>query len=247
MGIINSKRVTGKLALGAAAAMAFAMPGTALAADVVGDFGGPGFAYGTGTGATGFTATPFQGNNCFGVTLSCYGAGSNAVPTIAQNVSGSTQNFQTVSVPNNFLVMHPGNSAPGTDSVLRFTAATAGLYKVAGLFQRLDVTPGAGTGVIASLLHTTTLGNTKVDFTTTILPTDFAQKAFTATFGLLAGDSLYFVVNNNGGDFRFDSTGLQASITPVPELGTWAMMLLGIGMIGGAARYRRRSTRVVFG
>lgn len=247
MGIINSTRVTGKLALGAAAAMGFAMPGTALAADVVTNFGGAGFAYGTGTGATGFTATPFQGNNCFGVTLSCYGTGANDVPTIAQNVSGSTQNFQTVSVPNNFLVLHPGNSAPGTDSVLKFTAATAGLYQVAGLFQRLDTTVGAGSGVIASLLHETTTGKINVDFTTTISSIDYAQKTFTKKFGLLAGDSLYFVVNNNGGEYTFDSTGLQASITSVPELGTWAMMLLGIGMIGGAARYRRRSTRVAFG
>ena len=32
----------------------------------------------------------------------------------------------------------------------------------------------------------------------------------------------------------------------VPEPATWAMMLIGFGMIGGAARYRRRDTRIAF-
>jgi hypothetical protein len=34
--------------------------------------------------------------------------------------------------------------------------------------------------------------------------------------------------------------------TAVPEAATWAMMLLGFGMIGGAARYRRRETKISF-
>ena len=243
MGIINSKRVTGRLALGAAAAMAFAMPGTALAADVVTDFGGAGFAYGTGTGATNFTSTPDQGDNCFGVQLSCYGAGPNAVPTIAQNVSGSPQNFQTVSVPNNFLLMHPGNS----DSVLRFTPGTAGLFRVAGLFQRLDTTT-SGSGVVASIFHTSaTLGTPVLDRAFVIAPNNFGAFAFDFVVGVVGTGSVFFTVSNGNGDFNFDSTGLQATITSVPELGTWGMMLLGIGMIGGAARYRRRSTRVAFG
>jgi PEP-CTERM motif len=32
----------------------------------------------------------------------------------------------------------------------------------------------------------------------------------------------------------------------VPEPATWAMMIGGFGMIGGALRYRRRRTRVAF-
>ncbi len=31
-------------------------------------------------------------------------------------------------------------------------------------------------------------------------------------------------------------------VSPVPEPATWAMMLVGFGMVAGAARYRRRST-----
>lgn len=32
----------------------------------------------------------------------------------------------------------------------------------------------------------------------------------------------------------------------VPEPATWAMMVMGFGMLGGAMRYRRRSTRTVY-
>ena len=36
------------------------------------------------------------------------------------------------------------------------------------------------------------------------------------------------------------------AIAAVPEPATWAMMLLGFGTIGGAARYRRRNSNIVF-
>ncbi|MBD8546605.1 PEP-CTERM sorting domain-containing protein [Sphingomonas sp. CFBP 8760] len=36
------------------------------------------------------------------------------------------------------------------------------------------------------------------------------------------------------------------TVTAVPEPATWGMMLLGFGMVAGAARYRRRSTKVVY-
>ena len=36
------------------------------------------------------------------------------------------------------------------------------------------------------------------------------------------------------------------TVTAVPEASTWAMMLVGFGMVAGAARYRRRSTKTVY-
>ena len=46
------------------------------------------------------------------------------------------------------------------------------------------------------------------------------------------------------------STGKLAAVVPgvaaVPEPATWAMMFLGFAMIGGAARYRRNSSKVVY-
>ena len=36
------------------------------------------------------------------------------------------------------------------------------------------------------------------------------------------------------------------SVTAVPEPATWGMMLVGFGMVAGATRYRRRSTKAVY-
>jgi len=36
------------------------------------------------------------------------------------------------------------------------------------------------------------------------------------------------------------------TVTAVPEPATWGMMLVGFGMVAGAARYRRRNTKVVY-
>lgn len=60
--------------------------------------------------------------------------------------------------------------------------------------------------------------------------------------------------------FSFTQTGLSAAtsgsftlasppspIPAIPEPATWAMMMVGFGLTGGFLRYRRRSSKVVFG
>jgi hypothetical protein len=46
-------------------------------------------------------------------------------------------------------------------------------------------------------------------------------------------------------DIAFTAT-FSPVISAIPEPATWAMMLLGFGAIGAAARYRRRKTNVAF-
>ena len=54
----------------------------------------------------------------------------------------------------------------------------------------------------------------------------------------------FFVFDDNLGD---NSGGITLSIAAIPEPATWAMMILGFGVIGGALRRRRRTAaRVVF-
>jgi hypothetical protein len=51
----------------------------------------------------------------------------------------------------------------------------------------------------------------------------------------------------NGPDSLHDAFKLaQVTVTAVPEPTTWAMMLVGFGMVGAAARYRRRKSTVQF-
>jgi hypothetical protein len=50
-------------------------------------------------------------------------------------------------------------------------------------------------------------------------------------------------VNSTDRFYTFNSTPIT---TAVPEPATWAMMLLGFGMVGATARYRRRNSAVRF-
>ncbi len=67
-----------------------------------------------------------------------------------------------------------------------------------------------------------------------------------ATF-LTTGSTQIFGVsftNNAGlGSFELDNVALTAA---VPEPATWAMMLVGFGMIGAVSRYRRRHSAVTY-
>ena len=74
--------------------------------------------------------------------------------TIGKNTGASTITFATVTLPNDVLFFHPGQ-ATAQDAILRFTAATAGIYTLSGNFIRLDSTfsPNGGIdGILASIL-----------------------------------------------------------------------------------------------
>jgi hypothetical protein len=80
-------------------------------------------------------------------------------------------------------------------------------------------------------------------------PLVFAAYNDTATNGFM----IDFFANNSGGgsvtDFAagyqdgYDGVSLAAS---VPEPASWALMLAGFAMVGGATRYRRRQQRVAY-
>lgn len=52
------------------------------------------------------------------------------------------------------------------------------------------------------------------------------------------------------GGIRFASSANSAEVDnvvfAVPEPATWSLMLLGFGMVGGAARYRRRASKIAY-
>jgi hypothetical protein len=44
-------------------------------------------------------------------------------------------------------------------------------------------------------------------------------------------------------DYRMSTADIYRAMTAVPEPSTWLQMILGFGLIGGAARYRRPAAR----
>ena len=96
------------------------------------------------------------------------------------------------------------------------------------------------TGTDAAKLFDTRLGgfNSNSDAYKTALQT-YALPLAKASNVWIVGGSF------NGPDDRNDFFKVaQLTVAAVPEPTTWAMMLVGFAMVGAAARYRRRSTKI---
>ena len=64
---------------------------------------------------------------------------------------------------------------------------------------------------------------------------------FGANSGFLQGlNTLQFVVHDTGSPmaFRTDDMSLTANVSAVPEPATWAMMIVGFGLVGATVRRR---------
>jgi hypothetical protein len=199
---------------------------------------GPGLAWSYGHGTTGsslFIPYTFFDTSCFGAAgLSCWETGIpnsfGNIPVVGHNTTGSTINTGTVVVPTGVLLMHPD----ATDSIVRWTAPTGGIYNISGLFELLDTNPtGVNVGIFdnsASVFGFTLTGPGATHPNTPGQSVSFSLH----NLSLNAGDVISFGVNF---DFNFfnDSTGLIATITPaaVPEPSS-AMVLLSalVGLIG---------------
>ena len=141
--------------------------------------------------------------------------------------------YATVTQGTDVLNVHPGGSlTSGTggtdyDSIVRFTAPVTSTYSYAGFFRVLDTKEPNGVNVSVG-------GDTP-----TLLTGSFgSQSNFSGLVSLSAGSTFDFRVNR-AGDYSYDSTGLSASITAVPEPATWAMMIIGFGAAGSMIRRRR--------
>ena len=185
------------------------------------------------------SSTLYPGANVWYTTTPGYN-----LPIVGKSPLGTTccAGGTTVTVPNNVLWMHPGstlNSSPSVDSIVEWTAPSTGTYLISGSFEQLDTT-GNGDGVkgIVDI-------NGNVVYSQTVGPTpaypNEPQHTFSYTSFLTAGETVLFGVNDGGnGNFFYDSTGLQATVSSVPEPSTWAMMILGFAGVGFLA-YRRKS------
>ena len=196
------------------------------------------FYYGLADSANpGDSGTFFTANtNCFIDNSICLQQAPNHdVPGFAKGGSPDFQ-YGSVIVPQDRLLAHPGDNSLQT--FLAFVAPTAGLYRFDATFNVQDTSP---TGVNISLIQTTNGGLPLIFSPLGSIGAQNPLYSFSGTFNLGASQAVGFGLDNAGLYFN-DSTGVNLSVTAVPEPATWALFILGFGAIG--ATQRRRSLKV---
>lgn len=186
--------------------------------------------YGDGiTGTTFFLYTAFS-TTCDGVSgISCWQPPVTmfGVPVVGMNTTASTIDFATVVLPNDVLWVHPGVS---TDSIVQWTAPAAGIYSISGFFEVLDTAPPPqGHRIFVGIYDNSTPEFGGSLFIPRASPpnTPGQKDPFSLTLSLNAGDVISFGVNNGGSVF-FDSAGLAATITTVPEPTSLSLFASGL-------------------
>jgi len=198
--------------------------------------GAGGFTYGytDGTTMTAFDTSSVGGACALGAGSTClYASSQGNLPQAS--VGGS---YPTVSVPADAILVHPGNSQSASDFA-GYTATSAGAYSYDIILKSvgIDTVDGTGYRTFTSLGGVVTLGARAQ------LPTYQSTGSLTGTQTLAVGEMFGVVVDDNT-NYGGDSTGLNFSISAVPEPAAWGLMLAGFGLVGLAVR-RRRSSIVV--
>lgn len=157
--------------------------------------------------------------------------------TIATVNTGSTSTF-TYGVD--------GMSATWTLSgIADETGTRTFTYDSRGFYSYYNVRAAAS--AFSGLVSTTLYDAGPVDCCSS--PSTSFNYAGSVTLALVAGQEYGFRISGSNFDVANRLEGVFAvtdGIPAVPEPATWAMMLVGFGMIGATARYRRRATRVVY-
>ena len=142
---------------------------------------------------------------------------------VAQNVSGKLQVVNaaasSIVVPVDALQLHPRDD--GQETIIVFKAPAHGFYKMEGFYEILDNAPTsiAPRIVIGTKDQTRKAFGSKVDVVLSGA-SDPAnkkvgeKKSFSFTRELSKDQRVQFSLNPNG-DWRFDSTGFDVTITPV--------------------------------
>ncbi len=152
-----------------------------------------------------------------------------AVPAAFKTTAGAHQSG-TVIVPANALILHPGPDA-GESSAILFTAPISSIYKLNLSAFVADNNP---TGVVLEV------------FAPGVVALPFASlSAASPSFstaglvGFVPAGTQFGIAVNYGGFYNNDSTGINFTLTAVPEPASWALMIAGFGLVGTAARRRR--------
>ena len=170
------------------------------------------------------------------VALTQAGLAGGAVATLSGGtVYNSDQPFADIPAGqvSSFLAVGPTAGQPAT---LNFTSPLSYLSFLWGSPDTYNVL------TLVTNQNTYTYTAQSLNFAVTNGNQSFSQYV---QFAATAGEQIRSVqFTNNTALDAFETANY--SITAVPEPATWAMLMLGFGMVGAAARYRRRSTKTTY-
>lgn len=139
----------------------------------------------------------------------------------------------TVTVPNDKLIAIPDSKGV----IVTFIAPATAFYDISASFTALD-SMANGVGIFAVA---------PVQQVTPAIPFNSIPDNATHTRSLLLGKGQGFALFIGPGLLdSHDVTGFNFTVSTVPEPMTWAMMIVGIGLVGGTMRRQRRTVRYTF-
>ncbi len=225
-------------ATAALAISCIAVPASAVTYDAFATFNGTqgagNFTYGSVddaiTAGTLFTAN----TNCFIASSTCLQAAPNFdVPGATKSTVASFQ-YNSVNVPTDRLLLHPGPLSSNGGVFITFTAPTSGFYTLNSTLSIQDIHP---TGIDVIFRYQSG-ANPAQFFGGSSLTAPGQSYSYTNSGFLTVGDVVSVVINR-AGNYGSDSTGVNFSLSTVPEPANWALLIAGFGLTGAALRRRR--------
>ena len=229
--------LTASEALAATQAVVPSNTGTPVA-DAAADFSlssNPNGAWSYGEGIGGSSFTPFTITGSVSGSVQYWQSSASAyqygVPLIGENLGSVPVTYSSAMIPGNAFIMHPGQS---DDAITRWTANTAGDYDYSGSFSLADTNPSGVIGEVfdnGQEIYSGVLTGPGASF-----PSTGQSEAFQGNVYLNAGDTLSFVVNNDGW-YGNDTTAVTARISLVttsgvlPDLAPVGLILQAPGLV----------------
>jgi hypothetical protein len=177
------------------------------------------------------------------LAIAIVGALTMAAPSYAQSATGPGTAYNNfVSAAGTGTFGNNGSLTGAFTNVFTFVVTSRGI--VASDFS--NTTPRDGSSTDIDFTSATLTGNGMTTSYTKLVgePTSLTEVWDITPFEIGAGT---YTLTINGTAFGSKATYAgNFNVAAVPEPATWAMMIGGIGMVGGAMRRRRVSTKVSF-